>query len=51
MWPFIAVYHKIVDSNWLHCIYATGGMDISGGSVPAGPNLTGEKQRGINTNI
>ena len=32
-------------------LYVTAGMDISAGSVPAGPNLTGGMEPGRNTNI
>ena len=32
-------------------INVTAGMDISAGSVPAGPNLTGGMEPGLNTNI
>ena len=32
-------------------IYVTGEMDPSGEYVPAGPNLTGEMEPGMNKNI
>ena len=37
--------------NFNYHIYVTAGMDISAGSVPAGPNLTGGMELGMNTNI
>ena len=40
--------HKYIYNTYL---YVTAGMDISAGSVPAGPNLTGEMEPGMNTNI
>ena len=35
----------------LKSIFVTAGMDISAGSVPPGPNLTGGMEPGMNTNI
>ena len=35
----------------LQSIYDTAGMDISAGSVPPGPHLTGGMEPGMNTNI
>ena len=32
-------------------VYVTAGMDISAGSIPPGPNLTGGMEPGMNTNI
>ena len=42
---------KSLGKDSMYCIYFTAGMDISAGFVPAGLNITGGRDPGMNTNI
>ena len=42
---------KLSVGRVMYNVYVTAGMDISAGSVTAGPNLTGGMEPGMNTNI
>ena len=47
----LSMSNKYCDCDPIIYVYVTAGMDISAGSVPPGPNLTGGMEPGMKTNI
>ena len=53
LWQLIDLLHTCITWKYTYLIYVyvIGEVDMSGGSVTTSPNLTGEMEPGMNTNI